>query len=315
MRYATIAFLILALIISFGGCDKDSSSGSNGNQSLIGTWLHIRSTEIVHESGETYSDTWEYDSQLDSYLNALFLQISKDKLLILNNDTGTEYEVEAADFEIIDNNYIVIDYEDYELDNDTLRYSFEGNYLVFEWQEVWTEGSATGKDYFARYKDNFPPQSWTTALQNDNQEPDGSAGNSTAIAVGSNSAKQVITSGDDDWFNFQAVSGATYLIKVMSYMDNVLSLYDTDGSSYLEEDDDNDDYYDVETLNYLSPVLVWQCPASGKYYFEVRGYDTEEEGYYYVSLSLTNLEPPSSYLRKSIESKKDKTRHFRLFQK
>ncbi len=312
MRFLTIAFLILALIIFYGGCDKDNSSGSNGNQSIIGTWLHVKSTEIVNESGGTFSDTWEYNHQLDNYHSALFLQISKDKILILTNAAGLDYNIETAEYEITENN-IILTYDYGELENDTLRISFEGNFLVFEWHENWAEGYANGKDYFTKFKDDFPPKSWTTALQNDNQEPDDNARNSTAINAGSNSAKQVITSGDIDWFNFQADSGATYLIKVMSYMDNALTLYDIDGSSVIAEDDDNDDYYEVETLSYLSPVLVWECVASGKYYFEISGYDAEEEGYYYVSLSLTELEPPPSYLRKSLDSKKDKRRHHRLF--
>ena len=89
-------------------------------------------------------------------------------------------------------------------------------------------------------------------------------------------------------------------------MDNTLTLYDMDASSIIAEDDDNDDYYDVETLNYLSPVLVWECMNSGKYYFEVKGYDTEEEGYYYVSLSLTELEPNVLYLRKLFDAQMNK---------
>jgi hypothetical protein len=75
--------------------------------------------------------------------------------------------------------------------------------------------------------------------------------------------------GDQDWVEFDAVEGQQYTFQtenVGGYADTVLHVYDTDGSTLL---DFNDDF---EGLGWASRV-DWTAPADGTYYVMVKHWD------------------------------------------
>ena len=189
-------------------------------------------------------------------------------------------------------------------------YYFDGNRLVFKDTCENIDEYGTCIWYYEKYKGDFPPDSWTTELENDGFEPDNDVQNSNSITVGGNYQKHVITSGDIDWFKFQANPNNTYMIKILGHMDNVLTLYDKDGESEIAEDDDN--YWNIDVSGNVESVLVWDCESSGTYYFEVTGYNDEKEGYYSAEVTLTDIESPLSKLGKNIEHKDNNKTHTRF---
>ena len=295
MKNLISIFLALMIIILIIACDNPTEP-EPGKNSLIGKWVAYKNGNII------------YDPTFDNYYSAVFLEITNDKITCYINETGTSYETWPSNYFTIAD-MIIIYAGDY---SDTIFYSFEDNMLIFEWSDF-------TKEYWKKYTDDFPPASWITTLENDDYEPDNNYQNANSIIAGEDSQKHTITIYDADWFKFQAIANNTYMIKILAYMDNVLTLYDKDGQTYITEDDDNDRDIDTDTWCWLSPVLVWDCESTGEYYFKVTGWDEEyDTGYYIVEVSLTDIESPLYSLKKSIlkkENKKGWKKYLQLIQR
>jgi hypothetical protein len=310
MRNLTCIFLGVLFIFYVIGCDNPTESDED---SLIGKWYLFKEYleyYYADEMDEPETEEWEYDPNIDFYYNADIMEITKKYVIFHWNDTGVGYNQENVGYELLSNSRIFIEEEIGE--EEPVEYSFEDDMLVFS--VTYDEG---GDDYsiivmyFKKYTGEIPPTSWTTALQNDNYEPDNTYQNASSIVVGSDAQRHVILLGDKDWYKFQATSYNTYIVKITSYMDNVLTLFDKDGQSEIAEDDDND--YDIDVPGNIESVLVWDCESSGTYYFKVTGYDEDDdEGYYIVDVNLTNIESPLSKLVKKPVTNKNYRRH--LFQ-
>ena len=75
---------------------------------------------------------------------------------------------------------------------------------------------------------------------------------------------------DNDWYAFEAEGGQVYVIKtgdLESSADTTLVLYDRDGETKLDENDD------VDWPNNIASRIVWTAPSDGTYYAMVRSYD------------------------------------------
>ena len=101
-----------------------------------------------------------------------------------------------------------------------------------------------------------------------------SRSSATRISVGSRVNGVIGTSGDVDYFSFQAQSGRTYTIETSvpsgSGVDTVISLYSANGSR-LDRDDDGGAG--------LASMIVWTAPSSATYYVEVEDFSTATGGY------------------------------------
>lgn len=103
------------------------------------------------------------------------------------------------------------------------------------------------------------------------------AASSTPIQADGTPVSGVIeTGGDVDWFRFSAGAG-TCTLQTGGGEDTYLTLYGTDGTTVLDEDDDGGG-------NLLS-LITWDIPAAGTYYASVRLYDNSDTGAY--SLAVT----------------------------
>jgi hypothetical protein len=78
--------------------------------------------------------------------------------------------------------------------------------------------------------------------------------------------------GDEDWFSFTAEMGVDYVFETVlgTLGDSVLWLYDSDGVTEL---DFNDDYVDLESR------IEWTAPSNGTFYLAVGGYDSAVGSY------------------------------------
>ena len=77
------------------------------------------------------------------------------------------------------------------------------------------------------------------------------------------------TLADKDWISFDAVAGRTYTIttsRLGGAVDTVLQLYDTDGKTLIDE---NDDYLAANDAS----QIVWTAARSGKYYVRITHFD------------------------------------------
>ncbi|MFV2068545.1 MAG: GEVED domain-containing protein, partial [Pirellulales bacterium] len=86
-------------------------------------------------------------------------------------------------------------------------------------------------------------------------------------------------SADIDWFNFNAASGDEYTFETTlgTLADSTLTLFDTNGTTELDFDDDGGAG--------LASKIVWTAPANGTYYVQVDNYSTQT-GTYTLDLSV-----------------------------
>jgi hypothetical protein len=297
-------------------CDK--STDPKGN-SIFGKWM-LHKTVIIetHNGIRTLRETDPYDPEIDQYYHAQIIEITKNQIIGYENGTGSSYFSYPTPITVIDSMIIITDqYFDYEEEvtvtvQDTGIYSFEGSLLVFKQTYEQEEYMTTLKLYLKKYKGGFPPKSWTTPLGSDPFEPDNIVQNAKSIPVGGSGQTHTLTKNDWDWIKFTAEAGKTYLITLSGYMDNVLTLFEPDGKTIIAEDDDND--WNIPVSGNVESVLVWDCPASGVYFFSVTAYFSEDEGYYTAAVQLTDMESPLSKLKKPVTDKKMK-KTYRGFRK
>ena len=116
-------------------------------------------------------------------------------------------------------------------------------------------------------------------------EPNDSAGTATPLGYEEVVRNQFVgLAGDADYYTFYAFTGEQFVVgleaaSIGSDLDPVLTLYDTDGTTVLEINDDS---------NGLDSRLSFTLPAEGYYYLQVRDYDALTAGgpRYFYNLSI-----------------------------
>jgi len=107
----------------------------------------------------------------------------------------------------------------------------------------------------------------------DDQEPDSYYTEASTIpASGEVFTRAINTVGDKDWIRFYAQAGQAYTVTTSRLdpdVDTVLQLYDRDGVTLLQENDD----YDPESSSKASRIR-WTAPESGWYFARVSHFDT-----------------------------------------
>ena len=69
---------------------------------------------------------------------------------------------------------------------------------------------------------------------------------------------EIVSSGDQEWYSFDAVAGASYSIEtqLQTLDDTMVDLVDTDGTTIILENDD-----DERSTNSYASYIEWTCPA------------------------------------------------------
>ena len=125
----------------------------------------------------------------------------------------------------------------------------------------------------------------------DAYENDDTPGSAVAFTPdGMSQIHNVHTDGDADWVKFTAQAGVTYTLTTANFgghADTVLMLYDTDGSTWLAENDDCPGRWPASCLD-------WQAPNDGTYYVKVTHWDEYAYGCTTkYGLSITSNRPAS----------------------
>ena len=145
-----------------------------------------------------------------------------------------------------------------------------------------TTGLALGTHrFFARAVDNA--SNWSAARSTivtviPPDDHGGNAATATAANIGSTLSGTIGTGDDEDWFAFDAVADAVYCfsVELLTMEDSMLMLYDQDGSSLLEWDDDGGPGY--------ASSLSWVATADGTFFLAVVSYPGSATGDYRLSL-------------------------------
>ena len=126
----------------------------------------------------------------------------------------------------------------------------------------------------------------------DRYEPDDTYQEATRIPTdGTRQTHNFEPAGDRDWVKFEAASGTQYTIEtsnLASDSDTYIYLYDRDGTTEIDRDDDGGAGRASE--------ITWTCPRSGTYYVMIRHYGDSAHGpdtQYDISLREEAAPPPS----------------------
>ena len=136
------------------------------------------------------------------------------------------------------------------------KYSGESNYLTFTAETHWD-------DFLMAYLE------LASVCGADDYEPDNDAATATPTLVGGEPQRHSFcpATDDADWVAFQAQAGQTVVIETLDlepYSDTVLRLYDRDGQTVLDYDDDSG-------VGWASRI-GWTSPVSGTFYVQVSEY-------------------------------------------
>ncbi|MGL1892401.1 MAG: membrane lipoprotein lipid attachment site-containing protein [Spirochaetaceae bacterium] len=144
------------------------------------------------------------------------------------------------------------------------------------------------------YADWFDPASISAdAYEADNNKVDADTYNRT-ISLNETQYHTIDIAGDFDWMKFDATSGVTYTFYTTetgheTSVDTYMYLYDVDGTTLIEEDDD-----DGQDYRGLCSAIVFPCTTTGTYYLVIK--DLNSGGYsldYFVSVVDSAYTPPA----------------------
>lgn len=230
-----------------------------GTDEITGTWLLVRQAmEGSISMDTTYSGTE----------SGFILVITADSTISFENcSTYTDRYASAY----TDNGSSII------VEGDTLAYYFQGNQLVFQMNDA----SFTSRMYLDEYTGQVPPSTWPplgSGGTDDEYEPDNTYLDANPITSDGTAQYHTFTVNDTDWYMFSAQSGYTYILETGGSRDTYLMLYDADGTTLLDYDDDGDIDYNA--------LLTWICEADGVYYFSVHEY-SGDEGDYSVAVTIS----------------------------
>ncbi|MBN1281182.1 MAG: PKD domain-containing protein [Candidatus Thermoplasmatota archaeon] len=125
-------------------------------------------------------------------------------------------------------------------------------------------------------------------------EPDNTYTNATIIATDNTSQSHNFhVEGDQDWVSFDAVLNTTYLLRTFELgdeCDTVLFLYDTNGTTLLESDDNSG--------GGCASRIEWVCPTTGVYYAKAEQSNASVYGLfstYSLAVSIMNYPPVANF--------------------
>lgn len=163
--------------------------------------------------------------------------------------------------------------------------AYNDDYYGYESRIVWT-APVDGFYFLAvRGYDEEESGTYDLVISHGGDDHGNDANAATGINVPDFVGGDIQYSDDVDWFSFYAFAGENLTIRTVlgTLGDSILFLYDQDGQTQL---DFNDDYFDYESQ------IDWIVPADGYYYVAVAGYDEVELGTYDLIIEFTEVPPP-----------------------
>ena len=110
--------------------------------------------------------------------------------------------------------------------------------------------------------------------QIDGYEPDNSPDRATPLSPDSMAQMHAMSTGDVDWFRFEATASVNYAIRIFTSTSTRLELFTVDGDSSV-----------MEEVVHTVKKLIWQCDSSGTYRFKVSAYSSVDLYSYQIMLT------------------------------
>jgi hypothetical protein len=132
-------------------------------------------------------------------------------------------------------------------------------------------------------------------------EPNNTSAQANAVTVGAEALSGSLSNNDADWYSFTATNGVAYRLRTYGATDTYMRIYATNGSTLLDEEDDDTD---------VNPNIVWTAPSTGTYYFSVRGFSDSQSGTYAVDVQLANSLLPKKSVKDGKSGKQNAHRRF-----
>ncbi len=152
-------------------------------------------------------------------------------------------------------------------------------------ERIQIDNPATGRYYiaFVNWDDLNAPYSIKVSFGTTSTDDHGDrSGSATSMQINTTSEGLIQPKTDVDYFSFPAVEGKKYVMQtsLKTLRDSVLTLFDTDGTSRILENDDN--------AGLLASRIEWSCGKSGTYFIRVESYRQKYEGSYQVTITEVN---------------------------
>ena len=243
---------ILVSCVLLSGCFNPQQDNS-----LIGKWIGVRDVYTTYEI--------TYIPEIDQYYKAHIYEFT-DSLMIFYR----KYEIRHwDDLEYVtDTMYLYTAYED-SLDLLTYKDNYprsSGFYFTDEGQLILFQGSDSNiirETYFDKYQGEIPPQSWVSAITNDEREPDGDISHATSLSM-NYTYPHTLTENDSDYYQINAEAGKSYLIRGLAYFDIVMYLFDQNMN--LISYDESNDLQIMGLGRETATAILWTCDTDGVYY-------------------------------------------------
>jgi len=299
MTYRKIALFVIAqflLFLMLSSC----SFLPNGDVDPKGRWIEVETKATLKVAFIPISENWTYNPQIDQYYDAVLIDISDSLFTLYVNSSGNDYYSAPVDIILSRDSisFYSVEHEDSLEQADSVSLKMRINWkdqLIISISEKTDNIELIFETIYDRYNAEFPPSSWNTDITDDLFEPDSSIQTATPLVLNETQSHS-LTAEDSDYYSFNADSGKTYLMKVLAYRGIEQWLLDSEGSTILMHDVDNDDEIDKNNNNIESAIL-WDCESTGDYYIKVAMENSTQYCYYQY-----NLKESSSTLAKSLET-------------
>lgn len=274
--------LLLTMLFLLMSCEKNTKVD---HDPLYDYWLETNTYAILHtnQTGDSliyFSRV--YDAIKDDYHNARIIKYKKNKAYLYTNSNGADYLTRNYVYDRTDttlnfyegnaDNYIELN--TYEIENDIL--TVQGS------KKINSDVTVYSNIRYELYKGSIPPRSWLDTIPLDFNEGNNTVNTASEITLNSGELKQSLREFDRDYFKFEMKLDKKYLVKIISYIDIEIELYDTDQTSLLFSEDSQDDYDFVDGAN-IKAALLWEAKKLGTYYLKVSNV-RDEEGYYWLTI-------------------------------
>lgn len=293
-------FSVLLIIISlFLSCDDSSIVATKTpmpQDELKGYWLQVKNyyyEEYQPEEGPLNIETsdCDYDSILDRYCSAYFLQFTED----------SAYEYWPS----LDTVYTAMK-KKYLLDGTTLKYYRTSTTLSDKICDLYKEDNCLVKEYysyekysekeeysirkiykFVKYNGEFPPSSWSEKVDEDFL--DELTFNDSIIITSDTVIPGSLNYEEQDYYYLKCDSSKNYLVYVKAFMFSMELLLFRDGASKKQVHKYEECDYNYGLNDQIANALIWECEKDEIIAIRINSNQPYVKGYYELYVEETEL--------------------------
>ena len=236
---------VVAVLCTCGISEPSGTTAPPDGRSITGTWI---ATGVEVRRGTDLGATLSFVQFSTSDAPGVLVIGGGSVTTYTNEDSITNARTEAYEYGA----------------DSTLSYGAtfvrawsEGGQLVMHEVVSTDSGSNVVITRYSAYSGSIPPFTWPrlTTQRADQYESDNSYLDATPITPnGASQEHSFYPVGDEDWYSFNAVTGATYTVFTNAGFTRDVRLYESNGS------------LSVANVRTTDSTVIWNCSATGTYY-------------------------------------------------